>query len=126
MESIRQIFRIGCGPSSSHTMGPLKAAKMFLARGREDSARFEVTLYGSLAATGKGHMTDQAILEGLEPVAPTVIIWKPKEFLPFHPNGMLFESFNVRDEKTDSWTIFSIGGGSIWDVKDIYKKAEVV
>lgn len=113
MESIKQIFRIGRGPSSSHTMGPLKAAQMFLDRGNAQAARFEVTLYGSLAATGKGHLTDDAILEVLQPVAPTEIIWKPKVFLPFHPNGMLFESFNAKDEKLDSWTIFSIGGGAL-------------
>lgn len=113
MESIRQIFRIGRGPSSSHTMGPLRAATMFLERGQENAARFEVTLYGSLAATGKGHMTDQAVLEALEPVKPTTIIWEPKVFLPFHPNGMLFESFDAKNEKLDSWNIYSIGGGTL-------------
>ena len=59
MESIKQIFKIGNGPSSSHTMGPLRAAKMFLEK-NPSASRFEVTLYGSLAATGKGHMTDAA------------------------------------------------------------------
>ena len=63
MESIKQIYRIGHGPSSSHTMGPMRAARMFLERNR-GAVRFNVTLYGSLAATGKGHMTDAAILEG--------------------------------------------------------------
>jgi L-serine dehydratase len=85
---------------------------MFLVRNREAS-RFNVTLYGSLAATGKGHMTDVAILEVLSPVAKTNIIWEPKIFLPFHPNGVLFESFNGNDEKMDSWTIYSIGGGTL-------------
>ena len=61
MESIKQIYRIGHGPSSSHTMGPMRAARMFLERNR-GAVRFNVTLYGSLAATGKGHMTDAAIL----------------------------------------------------------------
>lgn len=112
MESIKQIFRIGHGPSSSHTMGPLRAARMFLER-NPGASRFRVTLYGSLAATGKGHMTDGAILEVLEPVAPTQLVWEPKIFLPFHPNGMLFESFDQQDNKTDSWTIFSIGGGTL-------------
>lgn len=65
MESIRQIYRIGHGPSSSHTMGPMRAAQMFLERNR-GAVRFNVTLYGSLAATGKGHMTDAAILEVLQ------------------------------------------------------------
>ena len=70
MESIKQIYRIGHGPSSSHTMGPMRAARMFLERNR-GAVRFNVTLYGSLAATGKGHMTDAAILEVLSPVAKT-------------------------------------------------------
>ena len=82
---------MGHGPSSSHTMGPMRAAQMFLERNR-GAVRFNVTLYGSLAATGKGHMTDAAILEVLQPVAKTNITWEPKTFLPFHPNGMLFEA----------------------------------
>lgn len=77
MESIKQIYRIGHGPSSSHTMGPMRAARMFLERNR-GAVRFNVTLYGSLAATGKGHMTDAAILEVLSPVAKTNITWEPK------------------------------------------------
>lgn len=112
MESIKQIYRIGKGPSSSHTMGPRRAALMFLERVR-GAVRFNVTLYGSLAATGKGHMTDVAILEILQPVAPTTITWEPKIFLPFHPNGMLFEAFNAKDEKLEAWTIYSIGGGTL-------------
>ena len=112
MESIRQIYRIGHGPSSSHTMAPLRAAKMFLAHNGQ-AARFEVTLYGSLAATGKGHMTDAAILEVLNPVAPTHIIWEPKVFLPFHPNGMLFESFDGEGKRMESWKVYSIGGGAL-------------
>ena len=74
MESIKQIYRIGHGPSSSHTMGPMRAARMFLER-NQGAVRFNVTLYGSLAATGKGHMTDAAILEVLSPVAKTNITW---------------------------------------------------
>lgn len=112
MESIRQIFRIGHGPSSSHTMGPLRASRMFLERNKE-AARFTVTLYGSLAATGKGHMTDLAILETLEPVAPTTIQWEPKVFLPFHPNGMRFQSFDKAGKEQEDWTIYSIGGGTL-------------
>lgn len=112
MESIRQIFRIGHGPSSSHTMGPMRAAQMFLDKNPK-AVRFEVTLYGSLAATGKGHMTDKAILDVLSPKAPTNIIWKPKVFLPFHPNGILFEAWDADGKKLDSWTIYSIGGGTL-------------
>ena len=112
MESIKQIYRIGHGPSSSHTMGPMRAARMFLDKNR-NAARFDVTLYGSLAATGKGHMTDKAILDVLTPIAPTHIIWQPKVFLPFHPNGMLFEAYDAAGNKQDDWTIYSIGGGTL-------------
>ncbi|MDE6509225.1 MAG: serine dehydratase, partial [Muribaculaceae bacterium] len=76
MESIKKLYKIGLGPSSSHTMGPRNAAKLFLEK-NPGSARFEVTLYGSLAATGKGHLTDKAILDELAPAAATDILWEP-------------------------------------------------
>lgn len=111
MESLKELYRIGNGPSSSHTMGPNKAARQFAQRcSSVDSYR--VTLYGSLAATGRGHMTDVAIKSVLEPLAPVEIVWKPTVFLPFHPNGMRFEG--IRGGKTvDDWTIFSVGGGAL-------------
>ena len=62
MKSIKELYRIGTGPSSSHTMGPRKAAELFLEKHPEASS-FKVTLYGSLAATGKGHMTNIAITD---------------------------------------------------------------
>ena len=64
MKSIKELYRIGTGPSSSHTMGPRKAAEQFLAR-HPEAMSFQVVLYGSLAATGKGHMTDVAIKDVL-------------------------------------------------------------
>ena len=65
MITLKELYRIGYGPSSSHTMAPRKAATLFLERNPK-AVRFEVTLYGSLAATGKGHMTDKAILNVLD------------------------------------------------------------
>ena len=112
METIKQIFRIGSGPSSSHTMGPRRAAEQFRDRCPQ-AKRYDVTLYGSLAATGKGHMTDAAILETLTPVAPTEILWKPDIILPFHPNGMKFEGFDDAGKLLDTYTVFSIGGGTL-------------
>lgn len=111
MKSIKELYRIGTGPSSSHTMGPRKAAQIFLER-HPEAAAFQVTLYGSLAATGKGHMTNVAITETLQPAAPVEIIWKPKIFLPFHPNGMTFVSLDSEGKETDQWTVFSVGGGA--------------
>jgi L-serine dehydratase len=92
-------------------MGPKKAAEQFVARvGNAD--RFRVTLYGSLASTGKGHLTDAAILKVLQPVAPTEIVWRADVVKEYHTNGMLFEA--IRDnEVVDSWEIYSIGGGTI-------------
>lgn len=112
MESLKYLFRIGKGPSSSHTMGPQKAAQMFGSH-CPDAKRFEVILYGSLAATGKGHMTDVALKENLEPIAPVEIIWKPSVFLPFHPNGMTFTAYDADNNKIDEWTVYSVGGGAL-------------
>lgn len=111
MESLRELYKIGNGPSSSHTMGPAKAAKLFVARCPGADA-YRVTLYGSLAATGRGHLTDAAILSVLTPHAPAEIVWKPETVLPFHPNGMLFEGLK-EGEKIGEWKIYSIGGGAL-------------
>lgn len=125
MESIKQIFRIGYGPSSSHTMGPRRAAIIFLEKNSKASS-FKVTLYGSLAATGKGHMTDVAILEILQAVAPTTIDWEPEIFLPFHPNGLKFEAFDNKGSILDSWIIYSIGGGTLANETFNEQKAEEI
>ena len=112
MKTLKELYRIGIGPSSSHTMGPRKAAEMFLAK-HPEAKSFEVTLYGSLAATGKGHMTDVAIIDTLEPHAPLKLNWEPQHVLPFHPNGMLFKSKDENGNVTDEWTVFSVGGGAL-------------
>ena len=112
MKSLRELFRIGKGPSSSHTMGPQKAAKIFASHNMH-AASFEVTLYGSLAATGRGHMTDVAIDEVLRPIAPLRIEWQPQVFLPFHPNGMKFVAFDNAGNQTDEWICYSVGGGAL-------------
>ena len=112
MESIKKLYKIGNGPSSSHTMGPLKAAEIFASR-HPHASRFEVTLYGSLAATGKGHLTDAAILKALTAVAPTSINWKPETVLPFHTNGMTFVAYDANGESSEPWTVYSVGGGDI-------------
>ncbi len=114
MESIKQLYKIGRGPSSSHTMGPRKAAQRFLdTLGGEAPARFEVTLYGSLAATGRGHLTDAAVLDVLQPVAPAQILWAPETVLPFHTNGITFRAFRQDGSTAAERTYYSIGGGDI-------------
>lgn len=126
MKSIKELYRIGTGPSSSHTMGPRRAATIFGEKNR-DAASFEVTLYGSLAATGRGHLTDVAILESLTPIAEVNLVWEPQVFLPFHPNGMKFRAFDRDGKETDQWVVYSVGGGQIaeegkrdGDTPDIY------
>jgi len=112
MKSIQELFRVGSGPSSSHTMGPKKAAESFLHRNMK-ADRFRVSLFGSLAATGRGHLTDKALEETFTSF-PLEILWYADEELPLHPNGMRFESF--RDsELSDSWEVYSVGGGALYD-----------
>ncbi|WP_346860423.1 L-serine ammonia-lyase [uncultured Draconibacterium sp.] len=124
MESIREIYKIGHGPSSSHTMGPKKAAEKFL-KNNADATNFKVYLYGSLAATGKGHLTDFAI-EQTFANRNLEIIWEPKTFLPKHPNAMKFEANDSNGNLLNEWTCYSIGGGSLIDdftsieTKEIY------
>ncbi len=94
-------------------MGPRKAAEIFGERTRSAAKRYEVSLYGALAATGRGHLTDQAILQVLTPIAPTEIAWKPETVLPFHTNGMTFKAYDEAGKEFDSWTVYSVGGGDI-------------
>jgi L-serine dehydratase len=113
MQSVKEMYKIGNGPSSSHTMGPAKAASIFKER-NPGAAAYHVTLYGSLAATGKGHLTDKALLESLAPT-PAEISWKASETIPPHPNGMTFRALDAAGGTLQEWTTFSIGGGDISD-----------
>jgi L-serine dehydratase len=90
-------------------MGPRKAAELYKERFPQ-AAAYRVTLYGSLSATGKGHMTDRAILDVLGD-DKTEIIWS-KDFLDFHPNGMKFEVM-LDEAFAEAWTVFSVGGGAL-------------
>ena len=112
MESIRKIFRIGNGPSSSHTMGPRRAAELFLERSPA-ARQFRVTLYGALAATGRGHLTDRAIESVLTTRGPVEIVWRPDHVHEFHTNGMLFQGVLPDGSTFDDWMVFSIGGGNL-------------
>jgi len=110
MITLKELYRIGHGPSSSHTMGPRKAAEIYKFR-YPDAVHYDVTLYGSLSATGKGHMTDLAI-ENVLGKDHTTIIWST-EFLPFHPNGMKFSARLADGTPLPQWTVYSIGGGAL-------------
>ncbi|MBI9051608.1 MAG: L-serine ammonia-lyase [Anaerolineaceae bacterium] len=118
MKSIQKIYRIGYGPSSSHTMAPRKAAEQFKAVMADRASRYQVTLLGSLAATGRGHLTDIAIQQALAPVS-VEILWDAERFLSKHPNAMIFEAYDNEDTLIDSWTGYSIGGGAlVWEGKE--------
>ena len=122
MKSLKEIYRIGYGPSSSHTMGPTNAAEIFLSH-NTDCQRFKVTLYGSLAATGKGHLTDVAVESIFHNNRKEVeIIWEPKTFLPFHPNAMTFEALDNNGLPLNQWTAYSVGGGALKETEPKYLK----
>ncbi|MBQ4606479.1 MAG: serine dehydratase, partial [Clostridia bacterium] len=110
MKSIRSIFKIGYGPSSSHTMGPAYAALQF-SEAYPDADCIRVVLYGSLAKTGKGHSTDRAILESLAGVQ-TEIVWDTETETPYHPNTLDFIAFRAGKE-IGREQFYSIGGGEI-------------
>jgi len=120
MKTLKELYRIGRGPSSSHTMGPQHAAEIFLER-CSDAAKYVVTLYGSLAATGKGHMTDQAIGDVLKGHGLLEIRWEPQTFLPYHPNGMRFQAYDAGQNLLSDWTVFSVGGGALSEGKGFDK-----
>ncbi|MCK7486867.1 MAG: hypothetical protein MZU97_16230 [Bacillus subtilis] len=107
MKSLRELYQIGHGPSSSHTMGPQKACAMFRETFPETIA-FQVTLYGSLSLTGKGHLTDHIIRQTL----PGVEVIFSDQFLFDHPNTMDIVG-TTADGQTRFWRVYSVGGGAI-------------
>lgn len=123
MRTLRELYRIGTGPSSSHTIGPRRAAEKFL-RMQPQAATYRVTLYASLAATGRGHLTDQTLGEAFAG-RPCQLSWKPEQQLPDHPNGMRFEAFNAQGRLLQRWQVYSIGGGALSDDDGIGTAGEV-
>ena len=150
--SVFDLFKIGIGPSSSHTVGPMKAACGFARRlerqGQlEETGRVRVSLFGSLAHTGRGHGTDKAVMLGLggelpdrvdpdhiDPALETIrntgrlsllgrhpiefsersdLLFRKREKLPHHPNGMRFEALDSRGELLESREYYSVGGGFV-------------
>lgn len=150
--SIFDLFKIGIGPSSSHTVGPMKAACVFAQRLQRNGLlaqirRVRISLYGSLAHTGRGHGTDKAVMLGLQGAMPDTIdpdiidgtletiradkaiallghqviafeekrdlVFRKRELLPHHPNGMRFEAMGEVDEILESRDYYSVGGGFV-------------
>lgn len=110
MKSIREIYKVGIGPSSSHTMGPAKAAQLFLSS-YDGADRYVVTLFGSLALTGKGHGTDRALKTVFGSRILTVVF--DEKSLCIHPNTMQFAALDGSGNVIGQMQIFSIGGGDI-------------
>ena len=109
MQSLKELYKIGNGPSSSHTMGPKRAVEIFKNK-HSDATKFKVILYGSLALTGKGHLTDYIIeqtLDGYE----TEIIFNTEDKCEVHPNT--FDIYALKDnEEIAKWRVYSVGGGT--------------
>ena len=110
MKSIKNIYKIGYGPSSSHTMGPAFATSRFMTENPEADF-IKVILYGSLAKTGKGHGTDRAIIQTLADI-PYELVWDLESETPFHPNTLEFFAFKNEKEIARK-QFYSIGGGEI-------------
>lgn len=129
MKSVREIYKIGKGPSSSHTMGPQKAAAIFKSE-NPDAARYKVILYGSLAETGKGHRTDTAILETFEP-SECEIIFNTDRSIPLpHDNTLDLFAYDENGSEISKMRVMSVGGGDIkiegypeYDSPDIYAES---
>ena len=91
MKSLRELYTVGRGPSSSHTIGPMRACCLFREE-HPDADRYEITLFGSLAKTGRGHLTDGAVRDALAP-APVEILWNTKRTDLPHPNTMELRAY---------------------------------
>jgi len=123
--SIFEVFRAGTGPSSSHSIGPQRAAHVFRKRLDPPPARIEIELRGSLALTGKGHLTDHSISTELSDI-PHTFIWNTDAPTPRHPNTMIFRAFDSADVVLEEWTVYSTGGGNIADDRGPVDVAELV
>ncbi len=126
MQSLKELYKIGNGPSSSHTMGPKRAVEIFKNKYPE-ADKFKVILYGSLALTGKGHLTDYIIEETLKEYE-TEIIFDTDYKCEVHPNT--FDIFAIKNnEEIAKWRVYSVGGGTFQienkkelEFEDIYKE----
>ena len=123
MQSLKELYKVGIGPSSSHTIGPMRIAQRIL-KEYPEATHFHVALHGSLALTGKGHLTDWVMKKTFEP--------KPCDFsfhsdaLPYHPNGMIVQVYQGDDKLADV-EAYSVGGGTVYfkgdqisKIKDVY------
>lgn len=107
MKSLKELYRIGKGPSSSHTIGPERACKLFL-KENQSADSFKVVLYGSLAKTGVGHGTERVIASVLK----NVEVSYDEESQTLHPNTMDLEAYGG-GKLLANMRVYSVGGGAI-------------
>ncbi len=119
MESLKELYKLGNGPSSSHTMGPSKAAFEFL-QDNSDADSFLVTLYGSLAKTGKGHLTDKAISDVLGERCEIIFDIEKTDLV--HQNTMVFQGYKD-NHLVSKQTYYSVGGGKIVKEREVLDSA---
>ncbi len=113
MQSLRELYKTGKGPSSSHTMGPERAARDFLSK-YPSAARYRAVLYGSLALTGKGHLTDEAVLGVFHEAGKNIeVVFEPSNRPLPHPNTMDLFALDERGEEIASTRYLSVGGGTV-------------
>lgn len=124
MESIRELYRIGHGPSSSHTMGPRYAAQRFSAL-QPHAHHIEAELFGSLAATGKGHLTDTALREVFAD-RDLVIHWHPETYKEYHPNALALHAYDASAQVIESKVYYSVGGGKVLEESEIHLPTKAV
>lgn len=117
MDTLKELYKIGCGPSSSHTIGPQRAVKRVKEK-FPNATSFIVELWGSLAATGKGHFTDWIIIETFKPLE-VEIKWLPNFVHELHTNGMKFIALDKEKNVLGEHIIFSVGGGTIKDLDEL-------
>ncbi len=120
MYSLTSLYQIGYGPSSSHTMGPSKAAKAVKDK-HPNANRFVMTLFNSLALTGKGHLTEEAIIATLDNVN---IKFVTQIDVTKHPNHMLIEAYE-NESLLGSYEFMSVGGGRIIELHDENPEKEI-
>lgn len=117
MKSIKELYKIGKGPSSSHTMGPERAAKIFKSRYPDHKVR--VFLFGSLSLTGKGHLTDKIIKD----IFADVEVIFSSEFVDRHPNTLDFYAYDQKDKEVGYMRVYSVGGGTIHIEGETYEES---
>ena len=124
MESLRELYRIGRGPSSSHTMGPEKASELFKDTYPE-AVEYKAMLMGSLSKTGRGHRTDEVIRQVFAPKECEIQFDRQRE-TPYHPNTMRLYAYDDKHKRIGRWEVYSVGGGAI-EIKDhpVYKAPKI-